>query len=181
MARISYAGRDAVPEQHRHLFDDMATYGPFSSLVGAMAHRTPIFAHVFGMLTELGQESLVGKRYLELALVAVSQLNSCTYYVAHHGPRLAVQGISTQGVDRLLDHDDHPELDEVDRLVVEYAIAVTRDFNQVRDAMFLRLRRHFSEPQIVELTWRIALCGAFNRFNDVLQLDIEEEALAHSA
>ncbi|WP_291692423.1 dihydrofolate reductase family protein [Bradyrhizobium sp.] len=25
-----------------------------------------------------------------------------------------------------------------------------------------------------ELTWRIALCGAFNRFNDILQLDIEQ-------
>ena len=25
-------------------------------------------------------------------------------------------------------------------------------------------------------TWRIALCGAFNRFNDVLQLDIEDDA-----
>ena len=40
--------------------------------------------------------------------------------------------------------------------------------------MFVRLREHFSEPQIVELTWRTALCGAFNRFNDILQLEIEE-------
>jgi alkylhydroperoxidase family enzyme len=39
--------------------------------------------------------------------------------------------------------------------------------------MFTRLRAHFSEAQIVELTWRTALCGAFNRFNDILQLDIE--------
>ena len=23
------------------------------------------------------------------------------------------------------------------------------------------------------MTWRTALCGAFNRFNDILQLDIE--------
>ena len=28
------------------------------------------------------------------------------------------------------------------------------------------------------MTWRIALCGAFNRFNDVLQLEIEPEAEA---
>ena len=47
--------------------------------------------------------------------------------------------------------------------------------------MFERLSEHFSEKQIVELTWRIALCGAFNRFNDVLQLDIEQEALAKIA
>ena len=67
----------------------------------------------------------------------------------------------------------HPELDEVDKLVVEYAIAVTNNWNRTRDEIFTRLRQHFSEAQIVEMTWRTALCGAFNRFNDILQLDIE--------
>ena len=47
MARISYRDRDDVPTQLQHLFDDMSTYGPFGSLVGAMAHRPPIFEHVF--------------------------------------------------------------------------------------------------------------------------------------
>jgi alkylhydroperoxidase family enzyme len=47
--------------------------------------------------------------------------------------------------------------------------------------MFDKLKIHFNEEQIVELTWRIALCGAFNRFNDVLQLEIEQDALAKIA
>ena len=66
-----------------------------------------------------------------------------------------------------------PELDAVDKLVVEYAIAVTNNWNRTRDEIFTRLRAHFTEAQIVEMTWRTALCGAFNRFNDILQLDIE--------
>ena len=74
---------------------------------------------------------------------------------------------------RLLDYKTHPELDEVDKLVVEYAIAVTNNWNRTRDEIFTRLEAHFSEAQIVEMTWRTALCGAFNRFNDILQLDIE--------
>jgi AhpD family alkylhydroperoxidase len=117
------------------------------------------------------------KRYLELALVAVSELNACEYCVAHHGPFLAVEGVTAEGIANILSYKDHPEFDEVDKLVVEYAIQVTNHYNQTRDEIFSRLKAHFSEPQIVELTWRIALCGAFNRFNDVLQLDIEEEAL----
>jgi alkylhydroperoxidase family enzyme len=79
-----------------------------------------------------------------------------------------------RAAERLLDYQDHPELDAVDRLVVEYAIAVTNNWNKTRDEIFARLRQHFSEAQIVELTWRIALCGAFNRFNDILQFDIEQ-------
>ena len=43
--------------------------------------------------------------------------------------------------------------------------------------LFARLRRHFSEAQIVELTLRITLCGFFNRFNDALQIEEEPEAV----
>jgi len=113
------------------------------------------------------------RRYLELALVAGSKLNVCEYCGSHHAPMLEVEGVSPEGVDRLLEFADHPELDDVDRLVIEYAREVTLNPNTVRDAIFERLRAHFDDAQIVELTWRIALCGAFNRFNDVLQLDIE--------
>ena len=34
------------------------------------------------------------------------------------------------------------------------------------------------EEQIVELTLRIALCGFFNRFNDTLQIGVEDGAVA---
>ena len=40
--------------------------------------------------------------------------------------------------------------------------------------MFEQLKEHFSEEQIVELTLRTALCGFFNRFNDVLQIELED-------
>jgi AhpD family alkylhydroperoxidase len=125
-------------------------------------------------LVDLADEAVVSKRHLELALVTVSLLNKCTYCVSHHAPKLAIQGVSKQGAERLLDYKDHPDLDAVDGLVVEYAIAVTNNWNKNRDEIFARLREHFSEAQIVELTWRIALCGAFNRFNDILQFDIEQ-------
>jgi alkylhydroperoxidase family enzyme len=44
--------------------------------------------------------------------------------------------------------------------------------------LFKALRAVFSEAQIVELTLRITLCGFFNRFNDALGIEEEEEALA---
>ena len=52
---------------------------------------------------------------------------------------------------------------------------------RTRDEIFTRLRAHFSEAQIVEMTWRTALCGAFNRFNDILQLDIEPGVVVREA
>ena len=68
----------------------------------------------------------------------------------------------------------------MDKLVVEYSIAVTSAPQKIRDNVFECLRTHFSEAQIVELTLRIALCGFFNRFNDALQVDDETHALAQA-
>ena len=42
------------------------------------------------------------------------------------------------------------------------------------DAIFDELNKHFTEQQIVELTLRTALCGFFNRFNDALQIGMED-------
>ncbi len=128
------------------------------------------------MLMELRTAATLPKRYLELAIVTVSKLNECDYCVAHHKAFLATEGISTAGADRVLEYVDHPEFDAVDRLVVEYTIAACKDPHRLSDRPFDRLREHFSEAQIVELTLRITLCGFFNKFNDVLQIEQESEA-----
>ena len=173
MSRVSTKTRADLPEHLKPLWDKMSTYGSFENQAGVMAHRPVIFEHTWKMLTGLAEEGVLSKRYLELCLVTVSLLNKCTYCVSHHAPKLAVTGISEAGAHRLLDYKNHPELDAVDKLVVEYAIAVTNSWNTTRDEIFARLRAHFSEAQIVEMTWRTALCGAFNRFNDILQLETE--------
>jgi len=61
--------------------------------------------------------------------------------------------------------------------VRDYAVQVTEKPQYMRDAIFDELKKHFSEEQIVELTLRIALCGFFNRFNDALQISMEEEVV----
>ncbi len=181
MARVPLKTKDDLPAELLPLWKKMEGYGDFESQAGALAHRPPIFKHVWGMLTELADEENLPKRYLELALVTVSLLNRCAYCVSHHAPKLEVQGVSAHGAATLLDYADHPELDAVDRLVVEYSIAVTDNWTRTGDAIFDRLRAHFTESQIVELTWRIALCGAFNRFNDILQLEVENGLVQHEA
>jgi len=180
MARVRDIPADELPAELARIHEDFASaYGPFRNQVAVIAHVPAALRHLMPMLMELRTARTLPKRYLELAIVTVSKLNECDYCVAHHAPFLAVEGISPEGIVRILDYRDHPELDAVDRLVVEYAVGVTERPNRLPEAMFARLRRHFSEAQIVELTLRIALCGFFNRFNDALA--IEEEAEAASA
>jgi uncharacterized peroxidase-related enzyme len=181
MARVhDIEGRELPPDLAAIYEQFVGSYGPFRNQVAVIAHVPAALRHLMPLLMELREAGTLPKRYLELAIVAVSKLNECEYCVAHHTPFLAIEGVSAAGAERILDYRDHPELDAVDRLVVEYAVAVTECANRLPDGLFARLRRHFSEAQIVELTMRIALCGFFNRFNDALGID-EETAAARPA
>lgn len=177
MPRVREVEIDDVPEDVRPVYQRFTEeYGPFLNQVKVFAHRPPALKHIMGLLLDLADEALLPKRYLEIALVVVSKLNECTYCVAHHAPRLAEQGLAPDTVARILE-PDCPGLDTVDRLVRDYALQVTEKPQTMRDAIFDELRAHFSEEQIVELTLRIALCGFFNRFNDALQIEMEDDAL----
>jgi uncharacterized peroxidase-related enzyme len=182
VARVRDIEAAELPPELAQIYEEFAgSYGPFRNQVAVFAHVPPALRHLMPLLMELRAAATLPKRHLELAIVAVSQVNACEYCVVHHKPFLAVEGVSGAGVDRLLDYRQHPELDEVDRLVVEYAIAATERPNRLPEAMFDRLRRHFTEAQIVELTLRITLCGFFNKFNDALRIEEEPEAAARVA
>ncbi len=182
MARVRSIPSTELPADLADLYERFAAgYGPFRNQVAVFAHVPAALRHLMAMLMELRAAATLPKRYLELAIVTVSKLNECDYCVAHHKPFLAVEGISPAAADRVLDNADHPEFDAIDRLVIEYASAAWNDPHRLRDGLFDRLRQHFSEAQIVELTLRITLCGFFNKFNDALQIEEEDEATARLA
>jgi uncharacterized peroxidase-related enzyme len=182
MARVRSIPSTELPADLADIYERFAAgYGPFRNQVAVFAHVPAALRHLMAMLMELRAAATLPKRYLELAIVTVSKLNECDYCVAHHKPFLAVEGISPAGADHVLDYADHPEFDAMDRLVIEYTIAAWNDPHRLRDRLFDRLREYFSEAQIVELTLRITLCGFFNKFNDALQIEEEDEATARLA
>ena len=176
MARVRDISSDELPADLAAIYEEFAgLYGPFRNQVAVFAHVPAALRHLMPMLMELRAAKTLPKRYVEIAIVVVSKHNECHYCVAHHKPFLMVEGLSSGAVDSLLDPNGHPELDAVDRLVVEYATQAWETPNRIRTALFDRLRAHFSEAQIVELTLRITLCGFFNRFNDAMQIEEEVE------
>ena len=132
-----------------------------------------------GMLMEMADNSILNNRHLEIAIIAVSAVSLCDYCIPHDAPRLVELGLSAEKMDHILDIDC-PQLDDIDRLVRDFAVQVTKDHNSVTDDLINRLRVHFDEAQVVELTLRITLCTFFNKFNDVMQLEMEDGVLALS-
>ena len=177
MARVRGIPSSELPSDLAAIYERFAAqYGPFRNQAAVFAHVPPALRHLMSMLIELREAATLPKRALELAIVTVSKLNACHYCVAHHTPFLIVEGVSAAGVERILDYRDHPEFDERDKLVVEYAIVAWERPNRIPEALSCELRRHFSEAQLVELTLRITLCGFFNKFNEALGIEEEAEA-----
>ena len=62
---------------------------------------------------------------------------------------------------------------EAERVALEYAEAVTYTDRLVDDVLFRRLKQHFTEPQIVELTAAIAMENFRSKFNPSLGIEAQ--------
>ena len=181
MPHVKEIARSDLEETDRAIYKKLSgDYGYFENQAKILAHRPPAFRHLFSMLFELAEEEVLPKRYLEIALVTVSRLNACEYCVVHHTPRLSSYGVDPISAEKILE-SEIPGFDAIDILVRDFSVQVTRQPQRIKDSTFAKLRKHFDDSQIVELTLRISLCGFFNRFNDALQINIEQEAAAEYA
>ena len=75
------------------------------------------------------------------------------------------QGVSEQQLRDLSRYQQSPAFTEVERLVLDLAVAMTRTPSDVSQDLFSSLRQHFSPPQLVELTTAIAQENFRARFN----------------
>lgn len=60
---------------------------------------------------------------------------------------------------------------DLERVALEYAERMTHTGQKVDDALFRRLKEHFSEPQVVELTAAIALENFRSKLNPALGVE----------
>ena len=68
---------------------------------------------------------------------------------------------------------DSRAFSDLERVALEYAERITYTDQKVDDALFARLRKHFDEGQIVELTAAIALENFRSKFNPALGVEAQ--------
>ena len=80
------------------------------------------------------------------------------------------------GLDKVADVTtwrDSQRFSAAERVALEYAEAITYTDRQVDDALFAEVKRHFTEPQIVELTAAIAFENFRSKFNPPLGIEAQ--------
>src|SRR5215212_10413266 len=95
MPRVTPIRAEAAPAELREVYEraprlDDPGYVPapslFLSQIEVLAHTPGILKGLTEVYGWFGQEGTVPRKYHELAIVVVSNLNRCTYCVSHHTP-----------------------------------------------------------------------------------------------
>ena len=103
-----------------------------------------------------------------LVTVRVSQINHCAFCIDINSATLLKRGVPMDKVMALSQWEESRRFTERERAALEYAEAVTYSDRGVTDALFERLKAHFDDDAVIELTGLIAFQNMSSKFNAAL-------------
>jgi AhpD family alkylhydroperoxidase len=142
------------------------TYGRTLEPMRVIGHHRPLLAG-YGMFALAGERysRAVDLELKNLAMLRSAQLVGCEWcldfgsYLAQHA------GTDESKLRELSRWRDSDLFGDRERVLLEYAEAMTRTPVEISDELFASLREHFDERQIVELTMIIASENLYSRSN----------------
>ena len=141
-------------------------YGRQLEPMQVLAHHRPLLVGVgvASMALERHSKS-VDEHLKQLAMLRTSQLVGCEWCLDFGSYLAQRSGLSEDRLREISVWRESDRFEPIERLVLEYAEAMTRTPVEVSDELFEHLREHFDEPQVVELTLAIALENLYSRSN----------------
>jgi AhpD family alkylhydroperoxidase len=101
---------------------------------------------------------------LELVRLRASQINGCAYCLDMHTKDARAEGETEQRLYTLSAWRETPFFSERERAALEWTEAVTEiGKDHVPDEVFERVRQHFSESELTNLTLAVITINAWNR------------------
>lgn len=100
---------------------------------------------------------------LELIKIRASQINGCAYCIDMHTKDARAAGETEQRIYALNAWRETPFFTERERAALAWAEAITRIDGGVSDDLYAKAREHFSEKELVDVTWAAAAINAWNR------------------
>lgn len=164
-ARIEGVERPGSPLVRYAFRESRKRMGRVPEPIKVTAHH-PGLMMGYGML-ELATEraTRVDERTKLLAVLKSAQLSGCPWCLDFGSAEGRAKGIGDDDLRGLLDHHASDRFTETEKLVLDYAVGMTRTPVEVSDELFAALRERFDEGQLVELTSAIAIENYRSRFN----------------
>jgi 4-carboxymuconolactone decarboxylase len=110
----------------------------------------------------------VDTRLRYLAELKAATLTHCEYCIDMGSQAARLVGLSDEQLLALPNYRDSNLFTDLEKLVLDYAVGMSRTPVEVPEPLFDQLRQHFNEAQLVELTHVIAMENLRGRFNMAL-------------
>jgi AhpD family alkylhydroperoxidase len=105
-----------------------------------------------------------------LVTVRISQINHCAFCVDINADTLVKRGAALEKVEALDNWRESTLFDERERLSLEYAEAITFSDQHVDEGLIARIKEHYDDDSLVELTGLIAFQNMSSKFNAALDV-----------
>jgi AhpD family alkylhydroperoxidase len=134
--------------------------------------RIPVLQVLFSLFWSYldRKKSKIDPQLRALAQVRVAQLNWCAFCVDFNAMNLLTRTGSLNKLDHMTDWKNNTIFSEVEQDVLEYVEQVTKSEVSVSKELMTRLKTHFTDDQIVELTALIAFQNMSAKFNAALDI-----------
>jgi alkylhydroperoxidase family enzyme len=140
---------------------------PPVEMIQAMCLRPEILAAFAGFGTCVYPGGLLERRVKELVIITASKTNDCQFCTNSHCDLVDIADIVK---DPLVVIEDTDQLAPRERVAVAYTRAAMADSNAIPLPLAQQLHEHFSDPELVELTFLIGYINMLNLFNNCLQV-----------
>jgi alkylhydroperoxidase family enzyme len=138
---------------------------PPVEMLQAMCLRPEILRAFAGFGNSVYPGGVLERRVKELVIITASQTNECQFCTSSHCDLVDIADI----VDDPLRVIAEPAgLESRERLAIEYTRAAMHDSNNVPSAVQAQLHEHFTDPELVELSFLIGYINMLNLFNNLL-------------
>jgi alkylhydroperoxidase family enzyme len=155
--RISYVDPDTLDERMRAELERCALVGtPRPESQAVRAHVPAVFWSFADSWQAVFRDGVCDHTIKELCRVYVSRTLKCEFCGNQRSVQASAQGLVEGKYDQLLNFETSDTYDERQKAALAYAEAITWRLD-TDDAFWERLRRHFSEAELVELGYFIAL------------------------
>ena len=130
------------------------------------AKASPEGYRAFGGVYATLQKSGLGKAFVDLVYLRVSQMNGCAFCIDMHTRDLLKSGLTVDKLALLPVWRDAGEVfDRRERAALAWAEAVTKVAESgVPDVAYEAAATEFGDKELADLTYAIGLMNAFNRF-----------------
>jgi AhpD family alkylhydroperoxidase len=163
MSRLPLVPDDELDEFFRERVERDKTEGRDPALNAAMAHNSKLFERYFSFFYPAHEQGLLETRIKEIARLEIARLNNCQACLNARYASAREQGLDEARIAQLDLPEEERQLDERERLAVEFADRLAYDHQRIDQVFVDRLLAVFSPAEVLELGMMIGQYIGFGR------------------